>query len=31
VWIGIGAAGTFLYGVLIYGDAATAHAFSVSA
>jgi quaternary ammonium compound-resistance protein SugE len=23
VWIGIGAAGTFLYGVLIYGDAAT--------
>jgi quaternary ammonium compound-resistance protein SugE len=23
VWTGIGAAGTFLYGVLVYGDAAT--------
>lgn len=27
VWTGIGAAGTFLYGILIYGDPATAARF----
>lgn len=27
VWTGIGAAGTFLYGILIYGDAAAAARF----
>lgn len=27
VWTGIGAAGTFFYGILVYGDAATAARF----
>ena len=27
VWTGIGAAGTFLYGILVYGDAASAGRF----
>jgi quaternary ammonium compound-resistance protein SugE len=30
MWIGFGAAGTFLYGILLYGDAASAAGFSAS-